>query len=152
MIAINKIIVPTDFSQNSLRALDLANEFATRFGGEIVLVHILESPIYPTTVFGAGATELPAIRDEMRASVTEQLERIAKEHTPDSVQAATAVREGSPFIEIMALAEEQKADLIVIATHGHTGLKHVLLGSVAEKVVRKAPCPVLTVRVSGEDF
>ncbi len=150
MIEIRKIIVPTDFSENSLRALELGNEFGTRFGAEILLVHILESPIYPTTVFGAGATQLPAIREEMRANVNEQLERIAKEKTPDGVVARGIVREGSPFIEIMALAEEEKADLIVIATHGHTGLKHMLLGSVAEKVVRKAPCPVLTVRAAGD--
>ena len=146
MIKMKTIVVPTDFSQNSLRALEQAVDFAKRFEAEIVLVHVLESPIYPAMTFGAGAANLPAIQQEMRDTLAEHLQKLCAEEIPEGLKARAVTREGNPFVEIIAAAKDEGADLIVIATHGHTGIKHLLLGSTAEKVVRKSPCPVLTVR------
>ena len=142
---ITKIVVPTDFSEYSLWALERAKAFASQFGAEIVLVHVVETPIYPTAAFGVGAADLPAIREEVRTNLQEQLDKLVGEHFPAG-KGRGVLRDGIPFAEILETAEQEKADLIVIATHGHTGIKHLLLGSTAEKVVRKAHCPVMTVR------
>jgi nucleotide-binding universal stress UspA family protein len=139
---IKTIVVPTDLSHNSLRALEPAVDFAKRFGADILLVHVLDAPIYPAMKFA----NLPTIQQEVRDTVARQLDRLCNEHIPGDVVSRTVMREGHPFFEIIAVAKEERADLIVIATHGHTGIKHLLLGSTAEKVVRQAPCPVLIVR------
>ncbi len=151
MSEIRKILVPTDFSDNSLQALGYAQDLATGFGAEIVLAHVLEPPIYPAMTFGAGAASLPALQDELRQTVSQHLDRLVEEQAQKGAAMRGVLREGSPFHEIIALAEEEQADMIVIATHGHSGLAHLLLGSTTEKVVRKAPCPVLTIRVEGDD-
>jgi nucleotide-binding universal stress UspA family protein len=143
---IQKILVPTDFSQNSLPALAQAKEFAKCFEAEIVLIHVLESPVYPAMTLGAGAASLPTIQEEIRQNVSTHLENLRKEEFPDGIKARTILREGNPYGEIIAAAKEEGADLIVIATHGHTGIKHLMLGSTTEKVVRTAPCAVLTIR------
>ena len=150
MTEIRKILVPTDFSDNSIAALQNAQELAKRFGAELVLAHVLEPPVYPAMTFGAGAASLPALQDEMRQTVSEHLDRLVRERVEAGFTARGVLREGSPFLEIVSLAEEEGVDLIVIATHGHSGIKHLLLGSTTEKVVRKAPCPVLTVRGERE--
>ena len=146
MMKMKTIVVPTDFSQNSLRALEKATDFAKRFDAEIVLLHVLEAPIYPAMTFGAGAANLPTIHQELRDTVDRNLRDVRDEHLPEGVAVRLVMREGNPYAEILDTAREEGADLIVIATHGHSGIKHLLLGSVTEKVVRKSPCPVLTVR------
>lgn len=146
MIKIKTIVVPTDFSKNSLHALEGAVDFARKFGAEIVLVHVLESPVYPAMTFGAGVANLPSIQQELRDAVADHLKKVCAEEIPEDVKSRWVSHEGNPFAEIIATAKSEKADLIVIATHGHTGIKHLLLGSTAEKVVRKSPCPVLTIR------
>ena len=146
MITIRKILVPTDFSPNSERALDLAIDFAVRFEAEIVLVHVLAPPVYPAMTFGAAAASLPNIHEEVRKNITAQLEGLRQKLVARGVRARAVVRDGSPFTEIVVAAQDEACDLVVIATHGYGGIKHLLLGSTAERVVRKAPCPVLTVR------
>lgn len=152
MIKIDKILVPTDFSQNSMQALQQAVEFAKRFQAEIVLVHVIEPPVYPAMTFGAAAASLPVIHEEMRENASTHLEKIRAELEGSGLKARAELRDGSPFSEVIGLAKEEDVDLIVIATHGHTGIKHLLLGSTAEKVVRKAPCPVLTIRNPDHKF
>jgi nucleotide-binding universal stress UspA family protein len=148
MLTIRKILVPTDFSPNSERALELATEFAQRFDAELVLVHVLAPPVYPAMTFGAAAASLPNIHEEVRRNITMQLEGLRDRLVARGLRARALVRDGSPFTEIVVAAQDEACDLVVIATHGHTGIKHLLLGSTAERVVRKAPCPVLTVRSS----
>jgi nucleotide-binding universal stress UspA family protein len=90
--------------------------------------------------------------EQLTASVRAALERVIKENQLQRFQASAEVREGTPFYEIIQFAKEKDIDLIVMGTHGHTGLVHVLMGSVTEKVVRKSPCPVLTVRHPEHEF
>lgn len=150
MPEIRKILVPTDFSQNSLRALDYAVGLAERYAAEIVVVHVLELPIYPAMSFGSGSISLPALQEEMREAVNAQLARVMEEHLADT-RATSILREGTAFVEIIEAAREQNADMIVLGTQGNSAFKQLLLGSTAERVVRKAPCPVLTIRDSEHE-
>ena len=146
MLEIRSILAPTDFSAHSEQAVRYACGLAERLGAELHLLHIL-SEILP-----AGPDPLlmpvmpPEYYEENEERARETLGRFLQPGwgTPGSV--VTAVRWGSPVEAIVAYAEEFKVELLVIATHGRTGLSHVLLGSVAERIVREAPCPVLTVR------
>jgi nucleotide-binding universal stress UspA family protein len=90
--------------------------------------------------------------EQLTAAVRDALERLVKENQLERFKVHREVREGSPFYEIIQHAKEKNVDLIVMGTHGHSGLAHVLLGSVTEKVVRKSPCPVLTIRHPEHEF
>lgn len=131
---IGRILVPTDFSPCSLHALRHAEEMARRFGAELTLLHVSD-PLSGSDLPGAG--ELSGRREIDRALV------LLRER---DYRVRGVLRRGHPADEIVQAAAAERADLIVIGTHGRTGLKHALMGSVAEGVVRKAPCPVLTVR------
>src|SRR5690606_3048542 len=147
MIHVHRILVPTDFSLPSQRALRYALELAKRFGAEIVLLHVVEATSY-TTVIGVEGADVAAaeLQDRARAWATGQLARMQRGEVPGSIRGRPLLRDGAAEREIVAGARDEDADLIVMATHGYTGLRHVLLGSTAERVVRQAPCPVLTVR------
>jgi nucleotide-binding universal stress UspA family protein len=146
VIEIRSILAPTDFSAHSEHAVRYACGLAERLGSELHLVHIL-SEILP-----AGPD--PLMMPVMPPEYFEESEERAREHlgrlldpawgTPRSL--VTAVRWGGPVETIVAYAGELNVDLVVIATHARTGLSHALLGSVAERIVREAPCPVLTIR------
>jgi universal stress protein A len=143
---IRSILAPTDFSAHSERAVRYACGLAERLGSELHLVHIL-SEILP-----AGPDPLlmpvmpPEYYEENEERARETLGRLLDPAWGSPRSVATAVRWGSPVEAIVAYAEDLRVDLLVIATHGRTGLSHVLLGSVAERIVREAPCPVLTIR------
>ena len=92
------------------------------------------------------------IEKEMRERGKKELERLVKEHVAGQVASRAKIRTGKPFLEIIGMAKEEDVDLIIIATHGHTGVEHIIFGSTAEKVVRKAPCPVLVVRSEEHEF
>ncbi len=117
------------------------------------LIYVVEPVIYPPD-FSMGQIAIPSVDLEMDKRAAEELEKLAKKEIPDGIRVKTLVKTGKPFIEILETASEENIDLIIIATHGHTGVEHILFGSTAEKVVRKAPCPVLTIRepVKGYDF
>lgn len=146
MIEIKTILAPTDFSAHSERAVRYACALAARLGAELHLLHVL-SEIIPS---GPDPMLMPVIPPEFyqenEQSARETLDRLPQPDwdTPKSV--VRSVRWGSPVEAIIGYATDQKIDLVVIATHGRTGLSHVLLGSVAERIVRESPCPVLTVR------
>ena len=150
MIRLKKILCPTDFSEHSRSSLVYACELALKFGAELHLLHIMQDLV--TIVPEAGMSFVPPgdYLEQMKISATQALEKVPGEafHGPT----VRAVRTGPPFVEIVRYAREEEIDLIVLSTHGRSGLAHVLLGSVAEKVVRKAPCPVLTIRPHGEEF
>jgi nucleotide-binding universal stress UspA family protein len=149
VIQINTILAPTDFSHHSERAVRYACALAERLDATLHLIHVL-SEIIP-----AGPD--PLLMPVMPPQFYQENEERAKEtlrslHRPEWGKPrglATSVRWGSPVDEIVEYSREHAIDLIVIATHGRTGLSHVLLGSVAERIVREAPCPVLTIRHDG---
>jgi len=150
-IQLKKILVPTDFSEFSKQAVDYAVELARRFDAEITLIYVLQDAVAlfpePGVAFPAPGNYL----QELQESSQQALERL-RESLPAEMTIQTVLRNGPPFVEIVRYAKEEGVDLIVIGTHGRSGLAHMLLGSVAEKVVRKAHCPVLTVRPSEHKF
>jgi nucleotide-binding universal stress UspA family protein len=146
---IQRILVPTDFSKHADAALQTAANLAKKFGAQISILHVVEPPVFPAMTM-AGAASIPAIQQEISRACTEQLEKIASQELLRGIQVRTLQRDGRPFQQIVDVAKEEGADMIVISTHGYTGFKHFMLGSTTEKVVRAAPCPVLTVRASAD--
>ena len=134
---IKRILVPVDFSARGNKALQTALALAKTLGAKLTLLHVLEPPNYP--VFGYA--HIPIQERKWRQASQRKLEALQK-----GTQADIQLRTGRAYQEIVAAAKRLKTDLIVTSTHGYTGLVHVLLGSTAERIVRHAPCPVLTVR------
>jgi nucleotide-binding universal stress UspA family protein len=143
---LKKILVPIDFSENSRKALTYALRFAEQFGASITLLHVVEPIIYPADS-GFVPVEMQTMAASMQTDAKTKLNAIKPPLTGEAL-----VRTGSPFHEIATLAKKLDIDLIIIGTHGYTGLKHLFLGSTAERVVRYAPCPVLTVRQKEHEF
>lgn len=141
----NKIICPVDFSRISLEALDLAVELAQSCGGTIVIVHVLE-PIIAPTDFTFGPLTMTDVEDKLADRASESIKEIIPKLGISSERTEIKVARGIASQEIVKIAEETGADLIVMGTHGYTGVTHALLGSTAERVVRRAPCPVLTMK------
>jgi nucleotide-binding universal stress UspA family protein len=152
MIDLHRILVPTDFSKYSQNALQYAVAFADKFGAELHLLHVVQdlALFVPDTVTGTPPVVPPV--EQLTAAVREGLQRVVRDNGLERLRVCPEVREGTPFYEIIRFAKEKDVDLIVMGTHGRSGLAHVLLGSVTEKVVRKAPCPVLTVRHPEHEF
>jgi nucleotide-binding universal stress UspA family protein len=148
---IKKVLVPIDFSDYSKSSLRYAVNFANQFNAEICLIYVLEPVIYPPD-FSMGQIAIPSINTEWDERAKEELEKLAKTEIPEGIDVKTILKNGKPFLEIIDTASEENIDLIIIATHGHTGVEHILFGSTAEKVVRKAPCPVLTLREPIKGF
>jgi nucleotide-binding universal stress UspA family protein len=147
---IGRILVPMDFSEHSRKALRYARPFAEQFGAQITLLHIIEPVMLPTDFSYVPAT--PVDIDEKRmCDARKQLAGIAHE-LGATVPVDFIVRLGRSWKEIVDTAKTKHMDLLIIATHGYTGLKYALLGSVAEKIIRHAPCPVLVVRAEEHDF
>lgn len=150
-IDLNRILVPIDFSEHSKRALQYAIPFAQQFKASIDLLYVVEPTVYPAD-FSFGQVGFPAIEEELRKRGAEELDELLGKEIGGRVMAKRAIRTGKAFYEINQYARDEKMDLIIIATHGHTGIEHALFGSTAEKVVRKAPCPVLVVRTGEREF
>jgi universal stress protein A len=135
--------VPCDFSKSSRAALDYAAVLARMFGATVILLHVLE-PVQPGFLIESGVSRQQQGR--MRERARHELDAWAKQAGGNLRLSRPLVKGGKPWEVIVSVASRTSADLIVMGTHGHTGLKHALIGSVAERVVRHAPCPVLTVR------
>ncbi len=148
---IKKILVPIDFSDYSKNALKYAVNFVETFKAEMFLIYVVEPVIYPPD-FSMGQIAIPSVNTEWDERAKEELKKLAESEIPKEIKVQTIVKTGKPFIEIIDTATEKDIDLIVIATHGHSGVEHILFGSTAEKVVRKAPCPVLTLREPVKGF
>jgi len=146
---IKRILVPVDFSACSRKALQYALAFAKQFGSEIVLLNVVQVNIPVGEYSSIDFSELEA---EVCRNSQEQLNEWAKKEVLEMAPVNVLLRTGSPASVIAEVANHLTADLIVISTHGRTGLKHVWLGSVAENVVRLAPCPVLVVRQHEHEF
>ncbi len=150
-INIQRILVPIDFSEHSKNALKYAIPFAQKFKASIDLIYVVEPTIYPAD-FSFGQIGFPNIEEEMRTRGSAELENLITKEVAGKVISRKIVRTGKPFYEINQYALEENISLIIIATHGHTGMEQILFGSTAEKVVRKAPCPVLVVRSGEHEF
>ncbi len=148
---INKILVPIDFSDYSKNALRYAAQFALQFKAKIFLIYVVEPMIYPAD-FSMGQVAIPSADIDLQKRGEEELNNLAKSFIDPGVQTEIIIKTGKPFVEINETASEKDIDLVIMATHGHTGVEHLLFGSTAEKVVRKAPCPVLTLREPIKGF
>ena len=144
-LQIRNVLVPIDFSAPSLEAIEAALPLIKHFGADLHLVHVFE-PDYPASSMVAIPLVVPEL--EVGEGVRRQLRDVAKDYSVPLRRENIRAIKGRPFEEICRLAQEIDIDLIVIATRGNTGLKHLLLGSTAERVVRYSPCPVLVVRGS----
>lgn len=133
------ILVPTDFSENASSAYDHAKLLAKKLSASILLCYVQEPFYYPVSPFNWDEVEL-----EINNQAAAQLAAARQEFEGFDVEVVE--RKGSAFAELIAVAEERAVNLIVMSTQGRSGLEHLLIGSTAEKVLRKAPCPVLTVR------
>lgn len=152
MIDLHRILVPTDFSKYSQNALRYAAAFCEKFGSELYLLHVVQNlAVFIPDMITVAPPVMPPM-EEMATAVQAAFDRIIKENNLHHLAIQRDMREGTPFHEIIRHAREKNVDLIVMGTHGHSGLAHVLLGSVTEKVVRKAPCPVLTIRDPEHEF
>src|SRR5262245_60035685 len=135
-----RILAPIDFSEASRKALCYAASFARQFDGATTLLHVVEPPPYPEF----GYAPVPLQEAKRKQAAQEKLERLRNEPPLNLALCADAgIRTGNASHEIVSHATDEKTDLIILSTHGHTGLVHMLLGSTTEKVVRHAPCPVL---------
>jgi len=152
MISLKKILLPTDFSEYSDAAREYACSFVEKFGAELHLLHVLQDLVAMAPEPGMAFPPPGDYMKELQASAEQALAKRPGDSLPAETTVVREVRHGTPFLEIIRYAKEKEIDLIVLGTHGRSGLAHVLLGSVAEKVVRKAPCPVLTVRSKEHKF
>ena len=152
MIDLHRILVPTDFSKYSQSALAYAVAFAEKFNADLYLLHVVQDlALFIPDMVTVTPPLTPTVK-QLTDAVQVAFDQVARENHLERVRLHREVREGAPFYEIIRFAKEADIDLIVMGTHGHSGLAHVLLGSVTEKVVRKAPCPVLTVRHPEHEF
>ncbi len=156
MLPINKILCPTDLSKPSYEALRAANELALHFSAELILIHVVSPvPVYPapvtpgTTAPSAGL--VASYQQEMEVYAKKSLDQVVQERVSEGIKWDTRVTLGDAAEEIVGVAANDNVDLIVIATHGLTGWRRFMFGSVAEKVVRLAPCPVLTIQAGKEE-
>jgi nucleotide-binding universal stress UspA family protein len=139
------ILAPTDFSEYSKKAVASALELAQKFGAKLTILHVVELPPYP--VEGYVPPSLSAtFLDDMERQATVDLAQVVPEAEAAKVDVARLVAVGTPYRKIVETAEADHVDLIVMATAGRTGFSHLVLGSIAERVVRTASCPVLTMR------
>ena len=145
---IRTILVATDFSPDADEALSWAADLGTRFGARVTVVHVME-PLAPGLPAGYTVAGLPE-RSVIAAELSQHLDRIARTMQAEQGRAVDQeLLSGSPPAAIVKLAGEGRFDLVIVGSHGRTGLKRVLMGSVAERVMRHAPCPVLIVARSG---
>ncbi|MFN8007818.1 MAG: universal stress protein [Terriglobia bacterium] len=151
MMEIKRILFPTDFSEYSRHALRYAAALAERFKATLYVMHACEHPFV-----GAGMEayqfSVPEFTEEVQAQEKKTLEQMAEDLKMQQIDAKPLFVVGKAYLEIVKCAKELEIDLITMATHGHKGISHLVFGSTAEKVVRMAPCPVLTVKHPEHDF
>jgi nucleotide-binding universal stress UspA family protein len=146
---IRHILAPVDFSEYSKSAVEMALGLAKTFGAKLSLLHVVEPPPYPIEGYAPSALEASLLGD-LERQAAQELARLLPNAAAAGVEVARHVVVGSAYRKIIETAEAEHVDLIVMATAGRTGFSRLVLGSVAERVVRTAPCPVLTIRPHGE--
>ncbi len=148
---LKRILVPIDFFEPSKKALRYAVPFAESFGARVDLVHVVEPTYYPAEMTYMSG-EMANLEEVVKKNARLQLEALASEMIPTQFRGEIATRTGVPFREITSTAKELETDLIILSTDGYKGLKHLFMGSTTERVVRVAPCPVLTVCEQEHEF
>ncbi|APZ92680.1 universal stress protein [Fuerstiella marisgermanici] len=153
MINLDKILIPTDFSDFSKPAMSYGCAIAARFNSQVHLLHVCpDAAMLVPEAGGLGGEALLEQATAMEETAMASLRELPPDNWENGRDVVRATRVGSSFYEIIQYAKETNVDLIVIGTHGRSGLMHLLMGSVAENIVRKAPCPVLTVKPDGHQF
>ena len=150
MLNLKHILHPTDFSDSSNLALKYACSLATQFGAELHLINVIHDVGMISPPISGFIP--PDYYQQLTQYATEELAELPEKVINHSGSVVRNVCEGVPFVEIIRYAKENAIDMIVMGTHGYSGVKHLILGSVAENVVRKAPCPVLTIRPENHQF
>jgi len=148
---IKTILFPTDFSQGARAAMDYALSLANDYQARLVLLYVIQD-ISIAEWYIPSSLSVTDLVEEMEKSAKAEIDKWASEAAAKVKSVEKIVIRGVPFVEIIRTAKEKSVDMIVIGTHGRTGIDHMLFGSTAEKVVRKSPCPVLTVRMPGKEF
>jgi nucleotide-binding universal stress UspA family protein len=152
MIKISNVLVATDFGPASASALTYGREFARTFGARLHVVHVLENPMMYAGPDAVGI-DFAGMQANLEAAAQRMFDNLVTAEDREQLKAVTAIRTGgTPAFEIVAYAKLTGIDIIIMGTHGRGLISHVLMGSVAEKVVRIAPCPVLTVRHPEHEF
>jgi nucleotide-binding universal stress UspA family protein len=146
MIKLKKILYPTDFSEASLEALRYAVGFARNCQAKLILMHVVNEKIFSEGLSFARVSAPEALEQEMSAEAGRQLKNIIPAADRQGLDWEMVILYGMPFLEIIRYAKDNAVDMIVIGTHGRSGMEHIMFGSTAEKVVRKAHCPVLSVK------
>lgn len=144
MITLKKILCPIDFSACSLQALNYAVDLAIKEKASLYLIHVIET--YTNDVGDIQKQIDLLLNNEQIKNLKVRLDNLIPDDTKKSISIDTSIVKGIPFVEIVRTAKDKHIDLIIMGTHGRTGLKHILIGSVAERVIQKAPCPVLSIR------
>jgi nucleotide-binding universal stress UspA family protein len=152
MLTLKTVLVPTDFSEASEAALRYGKAMAEAFGASLHIVHVMEDLLAHAWAAEVYVSSMPQLRDEIEKESRQRLGALLADAEQKTLRAETALLAGNPFLEIIRYAKAHHVDLIVMGTHGRGPIAHMLLGSVAEKVVRKSPCPVLTVREAQHEF
>ena len=151
MIKMKKVLVPTDFSDSARHATSYGVSFAKEYGAELVLLHVVENITvgYASDLFPVPMAE---VFQEISGYAKTELAKLAGEAKERDVRVTELVAQGKPSAEIIRYAAENAVDVIVLGTHGKGMLDQALVGSTTERVVRRSPCPVLTVRMAGHEF
>lgn len=145
-----KILCPVDFSEFTGEIVRYAHDIAKKYGAELHMLHVIPNLTYFTPYESFLTPEnLVAIESNIQGEVEKDFSRIMKH---DDIKAKKVVKSGVAFVEIIDYAKAESIDLIVMGTHGRGAIEHILIGNVAEKVVRKSPCPVMTIRPKGKGF
>jgi universal stress protein A len=147
MLPFTKILCPTDFSEPACKAIKAATELAQQFSSELILMHVVGPVPVLETPTGLANFDVAAYQRELTASAEASLKTRLEKHVPESIVAQTRVVHGEPAHEIARVASEEEVDLIVVSTHGESGWRHRIFGSVTEKIIRLADCPVLTIHL-----
>jgi nucleotide-binding universal stress UspA family protein len=156
VLPLRRILVTTDFSDTSLAAFPVASELAAQFDAELLILHVLpvDAPtpwdVPPYADFGLASIPLPEYEAQVLHEVERRLADVAAKHAPAGAKTRTLVGRGDAAPEVCRIAAAESVDVIVLATHGWTGWRHFVFGSVAEKILRDVGCPVLSIRAKAQ--
>jgi len=150
MLPFKKIVCPTDFSESACKAIKTAGELAELFSAELILIHVVGPVPVLETPTGLAGFDVAAYQTELTNSAKMSLQVRREKFVPETINVRTVVSHGEAAHEIVRVASEEGADLIVVSTHGATGWRHRIFGSVFDKIIRLAECPVLTVHIDAD--
>lgn len=153
MIKLKKILYPTDFSEYADHARMYVVDMAKAFNSKVLLMHTIQAPSHYEVAYNYElAISVEEIGEKRQKAADAKIAEIAESIRAEGVEVETLITLGSAFVDVVSTARKREIDLIILSTHGWGFIKHVLMGSTAERVVRKAPCPVLTVRKEEHEF